>query len=115
MPQGCQRLAPQSLASPLTPKRARPMRTPLRGSQEGATLEAVDSFRKANKQDSGHCSECLNRAYTLASSIGDYKDAADIARDWMPVEQTDAETPALHYPYDAALQEEGIESKKDKC
>ncbi len=48
--------------------------------QRGAKLEAVDSFRKANKQDGGHCSECLNQAYTLANSIGDYKDAADIAR-----------------------------------
>jgi len=28
--------------------------------------DALDGYRKANKQDGGHCTECLSRAYSLA-------------------------------------------------
>ncbi len=42
---------------------------------------ALDDYRKANKQDGGHCSECLDRAYKLALEIGDYKAAEGVARD----------------------------------
>src|ERR1017187_9208612 len=38
---------------------------------------ALDDFRKANKQDGGHCWECLNRAYALAFKVGAYKDAVE--------------------------------------
>ncbi len=37
-----------------------------------------------------------------------------ILRDWLPLAQTDAEKAALHYRIGAALQQQGIEGKKDK-
>jgi tetratricopeptide (TPR) repeat protein len=76
---------------------------------------AISDFRKANKQDDGHCTECLKRAYLLARRIGAFKDAEDISREMLPQAETDQEKAAVHYRIALALQEDGIHNKKDKC
>jgi thiol-disulfide isomerase/thioredoxin len=75
--------------------------------------EAIAEFRKANSQDGGHCAECLSRAFTLAMSISDYKGAVAIARDWIPLAQTDPERATAHYRLGAVLRLEGTQEKKD--
>jgi thiol-disulfide isomerase/thioredoxin len=75
---------------------------------------ALDDFRKANKQDGGHCWKCLDRAYTLANKLGAYKDAVEIAREWLPETQTDKEKAQVDFLLAMALQEQGIREKKDK-
>jgi thiol-disulfide isomerase/thioredoxin len=100
---------------PTDPKARKTYQTALEWLKEGATAVAVDSFRKANQQDGGHCSECLSRAYSLALSIGEDKDAADVARDWMALARTDQEKAIIHYRIAVALQQQGAHQKKDKC
>ena len=80
----------------------------------GKRGEAIDSFRKAAKQD-GHCTECLRQAYSLATSIGEYKEAEEIAREWLAISATDVERAAAHYRIALALQQQGLNDKKDKC
>jgi thiol-disulfide isomerase/thioredoxin len=82
--------------------------------KKGDKAIALDEFRKANKQDGGHCAECLRQALTIANSIEAYKDAADIARESLQIAGTDAEKAALHYRIGVSLQQQGILSKKDK-
>ena len=74
---------------------------------------AIIEFRKANSQDGGRCAECLSRAFDLATSISDYKDAVAIARDWIPLAQTDTEKATAHYRLGAVLRLEGTREKKD--
>lgn len=76
---------------------------------------AVDSFRKANKQDGGHCTECLRRAYDLAIKIGAYKDAEDVARDMGALASTDDEKAVAHFRLGSALVREGVNNRKGKC
>jgi thiol-disulfide isomerase/thioredoxin len=76
---------------------------------------ALDDFRKANKQDGGHCWECLKRAYALAIKLDAYKDAVDIARDWLPQAPSDMDKGQIEFRLAMALQEQGIKEKKDKC
>jgi thiol-disulfide isomerase/thioredoxin len=76
--------------------------------------EAIDSFRKAARQD-GHCTECLRQAYTLATALGKYKEAEEIAREWLPLATTDLDRAIAHYRIAVALQQQGINDKKDKC
>jgi thiol-disulfide isomerase/thioredoxin len=76
---------------------------------------AMDDYRKANKQDGGHCKDCLRRAYLLAMRINAYKDAEGIARDMLPQADTDAEKAGAHYRLAIALQKQGIDNKKEKC
>jgi len=76
---------------------------------------ALDDFRKANKQDGGHCGECLRRAYTLAVRVGAYKDAVEIAREFLPLSQSDEEKAIGHFLLARSLQVQGINDKKEKC
>ena len=76
---------------------------------------AMSSFRKANKQDGGRCTECLRHAYRLAYEHGAYKDAADIAREWLPAAPTDDAKALVHFQLAAALQQLGIATKTDRC
>jgi len=76
--------------------------------------EAIQSFRKAAKQD-GHCTECLRRAYAVAEEIGEYKEAEEIAREWLSLAATDMDRAAAHYRIALALQQQGINDKKGKC
>ena len=75
---------------------------------------ALDDFRKANKQDGGHCWECLWRAYRLAFNIGEYGDAVEIAREWLPMAQDDGDKATVHFRLGMALLDQGIREKKDK-
>jgi thiol-disulfide isomerase/thioredoxin len=76
---------------------------------------AIDDFRKANKQDGGHCSECLKKAYLLAIHISDFKQAEDISREFLAVAQTSEDKAEAHYRMAIALQRQGLITKKDKC
>lgn len=115
----------QALAAPASdaPKPGEPTDPKARKTYESAIEwekhrdfgSAVDDFRKANKQDGGHCTECLKRAYFLARRISAFKDAEDIAREMLPQAETDQEKAGVHYRIALALQEEGIHNKKDKC
>jgi thiol-disulfide isomerase/thioredoxin len=76
---------------------------------------AIDEFRKANKQDGGHCAVCLDRAYSLAMETGAYKQAESMMSDWLPQAQSDAMRATLHFRLAKALQQEGMTEKNDKC
>jgi thiol-disulfide isomerase/thioredoxin len=81
--------------------------------KHGDYVQAMDEFRKANKQDRGHCAECLRRAYGLATKIGAYKDAEEIAREMLSQAMTGVEKASAHYLVAQALLWQGISSKKD--
>lgn len=75
---------------------------------------ALQNFLKANKQDGGHCWECLRRAYGLAVKLDAYKDAVDIARQMMPFAQNDRDKASLHFRLGTALQVQGVKEKKEQ-
>jgi len=76
--------------------------------------EALESFRKANKQDGGQCWQCLRRAYNLALKLDAYKDAVEIAREMLPLAETDNDKAQVHFRLATCLQEQGIKEKKDQ-
>jgi thiol-disulfide isomerase/thioredoxin len=82
--------------------------------KSGKRAEAIESFLKAAKQD-GHCTECLRQSYSLATSIGQYREAEEIAREWLLIAATDFDRAAAHYRIALALQQQGLNDKKEKC
>ena len=100
---------------PTDPKARKTYADAFEWQKRGMRGAAIDAFRKANKQDGGHCFECLHKAYELAMSIGQYKDAVDIAHDWLPLAKTDVDKAGIHFRAAMALQQQGINDKKDKC
>lgn len=76
---------------------------------------AVGDYRKANRQDGGHCASCLQIAYELAMEINDYKQAEEIGRDWLTISAAPVDQAITHYRIGFALQEQGLANRKDKC
>lgn len=99
---------------PTDPKARKTFATAIDWEKNRDYNEALENFRKANKQDGGHCFECLRRAYVLAVKLDAYKDAVEIARDLMPLAQSDEDKANLHFRLAEALQAEGIKEKKDQ-
>lgn len=106
--------APPNPGEPTDPKAIKTFADAVEWQKRDARLQAVGAFMKANKQDGGHCSECLLRAYQLAVQFGDFKDAGQAARDWLPIAQTDEERAGVHYRIAFVLQQEGMTNKKDQ-
>ena len=100
---------------PTDPKARKTYATALEWEKHKDYNEALDTFRKANKQDGGHCFDCLRRAYGLAVKLDAYKDAVDIARDLLPLAESNAGKANLYFGLGEALQAEGIKEKKDQC
>ena len=100
---------------PKDPKALKTYNSALEFQKQRSISAAIDEFRKANKQDGGQCAACLERAYTLAASIRDFKSAEAIARDWLVLSASDAEKALAHYRIGVALQQQGIDGKKRKC
>jgi thiol-disulfide isomerase/thioredoxin len=82
--------------------------------RHGDYSSAMDTFRKANKQDGGHCAECLRRAYRLANSLGDFKNAEEMAREMLLQASSDEQKADAHFLVARSLQDEGLSSKKEK-
>lgn len=82
--------------------------------QHGRERTAIDTYRKANKEDGGHCFDCLRSAYTLAMGIGDFRTARAAVEEGMAGAQNDAERAMTHFWLGMAWQREGVQGKKDK-
>jgi len=113
-PAGDQTGAPKP-GEPTDPKARKTFIDAANWARQGNKGAAVDEYRKANKQDGGHCSECLSRAFQLALDIDDFKNAENTARDWLAMAQTDADRAAIHFRLAMAMQREGEAEKKDRC
>ncbi len=105
---------PPKPGMPADPKALKTYQNGIDWLKSGKRGEAIDSFRKAARQD-GHCTECLRQAFSLATSIGQYKEAEDIAREWLLISATDLDRAAAHYRIAIALQQQGLNDKKNKC
>jgi thiol-disulfide isomerase/thioredoxin len=104
-----------TLAGPADAKARKTFATALDWQRQGAKALALDSFLKANKQDGGHCTLCLDHAYKLATELSDFTKAESVLRDWIPLAGTDRERATLHFDLGAALEQQGIAEKKDQC
>ncbi|UWZ86471.1 redoxin domain-containing protein [Occallatibacter riparius] len=106
---------PPKPGEPTDPKALKTWNSALDWERHRAYGSAISDFRKANKQDGGHCSECLRRAYRLALTTGDYKGAEEIAREMLPSAVTNEDKANVHYLIGLSLQEQGVNKKRDSC
>ena len=82
--------------------------------RHGQTLFALDSFKKADKQDGGHCQTCQQQIVRLGMQTGDWKAAERAAADLI-AEATDKREQAIaHYNFGMVLMNEGFARRKDE-
>ncbi|MGA9984958.1 MAG: redoxin domain-containing protein, partial [Acidobacteriaceae bacterium] len=76
---------------------------------------AVDSFRKANKQDGGHCAACASKIIEYGIKSGDFK-AADAAAQQLIADAKDPLHAAeAHLERGTVQYREGVEKNKADC
>lgn len=105
---------PHKPGEPTDPKALKTFLGAVDWEKHGNLEAALDEYRNANKQDGGHCQECLSRAYALAMKIGEYKDAEKVARDELALPQSDRDRAGNHFELGVALQREASSGKKDQ-
>ena len=106
-------LAAAQTAGPTDAKAQKTYADALQALRQRQYLEALDKFKKANKQDGGHCSECLKHVLSLASQLGDFKAADSAAKDLIANASGPAEIGRAHYQRGMLLLQEGTSKKKD--
>jgi len=78
------------------------------------TEAALDSFRKADKQDNGRCLACQKRMIKLGIDLHDWR-AAETGAEEMVAQAQDAKNVALsHFQLGAVLLNEGTDKHKDE-
>lgn len=76
---------------------------------------ALDEFKKADKQDGGHCLACQRQMLKYGLQFGDWK-AAELAAEEMVAEAKGEKESALaHYQSAFVFMDEGLQRKKEEC
>ena len=82
--------------------------------KQGKSDWALDSFKKADKQDGGHCLACEKQMIKHGQKPGDWKTAELGAEEMLGSAKGDRETALAHYELAAVLMEEGKQKRKDE-
>lgn len=77
------------------------------------TAAALDSFKKADKQDAGRCLACQKKIIKFAIELGDWKPAEVAAGEMVAEAQDEKSTALAHYELGTVLFKEGLAKHKD--
>jgi len=81
---------------------------------EHQTGWALDAFKKADKQDGGHCVDCQKKIIQYAIELQDWKSAEGAASELVAEAKGDQNIAIAHYELAVILVNEGITRKKDE-
>ena len=105
----------QDDSGPTNPKAQKTFEEATGWAHQGRYGSALDSFKKANKQDGGHCEACARRIVEYALKVGDYK-AADAAAQQLIADAKDPKQIAGAHLDRATVQyREAIDKNKLDC
>ena len=74
---------------------------------------ALDSFKKADKQDGGHCRACQERMIKYGTELGEWK-TAEAAAEEMVAQAEGADVALAHYRLGLVLMNEALNKHKDE-
>jgi peroxiredoxin len=77
-------------------------------------LEALESFKKADKQDGGHCLACQKQMIKYGVDLGEWKTAELGAEEWISSVHGDRDKALAHYQLAVVLMNEGLQRHKDE-
>ena len=86
----------------------------LQTEHERRTEWALDDFKKADKQDGGHCLACQKKMIKYGMEFGDWKTAELGAEELVAGAQGEKPTALAHYQYAVVLMEEGLHRHKEE-
>ncbi|HYM77241.1 MAG TPA: TlpA disulfide reductase family protein [Candidatus Dormibacteraeota bacterium] len=74
---------------------------------------ALDSFKKADKQDGGQCKACQQQIIKYGTQLHEWKAAESAAEELLAAAKEKKDVAIAHYQFGLMLLEEGIERRKD--
>ncbi len=78
------------------------------------TESALDSFKKADKQDGGRCLACQKKMIKYAVELQDWKTGETAAGEWVAEAQAGKEVALAHFEFGVILTDEGFAKHKDE-
>ena len=105
--------APSS--GPADPKAKKTYEDAIKLMQEHKWVFALDGFRKADKQDGGHCVLCEYQAWNAAAEIGDFKAARVQAEAMLAHVSSPGDKATAQFLLGRACLAEGIRNKRDEA
>jgi len=107
-------LAQNDTEGPTNEKAQKTYKQGLEHLRERMTASALDSFKKADKQDDGHCLPCQKKMIKYGIELGEWK-TAEIAGEELVSEARGNNNIALaHYQLGIVLRDQGLEKHKDE-
>ncbi len=79
------------------------------------TAMALESFKKADKQDDGHCRACQKKMIKYGTELGEWKAAETGGEELVSEAQGNRNQALAHYQLGLVLNREGLERRKDEC
>jgi thiol-disulfide isomerase/thioredoxin len=74
----------------------------------------LDAFKRADKQDGGHCLACQKQMVKYGVEFGDWKIAELAAGEMVAEAQSEHDTAVAHYEFAFVLAHEGLQKHKDE-
>jgi peroxiredoxin len=81
---------------------------------EDKMIWAVDGFKKADKQDGGHCFACQKEMIKYGAALGDWKTAEFAAGEMVAEAHGNQDIAVAQYQLAVVLNAEGLQKKKDE-
>ncbi|WP_446743044.1 redoxin domain-containing protein [Silvibacterium acidisoli] len=101
-------------AGPTDPKAQKTFADARNWLKERNERSALDSYRKADKQDGGHCAACRDEVIRLGLRVGDFKAADEAAEEAIAQAPAGVDTARAHEARGFILFREGQAKKKDE-
>ncbi len=107
-------LAQNDTEGPTNEKAQKTYKQGLEHLRERMTASALDSFKKADKQDDGHCLPCQKKMIKYGIELGEWKTAEIAGEELVSEAQGNNNIALAHYQLGIVLRDQGLEKHKDE-
>ena len=107
-------MAQENSGGPTDPKARKTYEKALKYVHERNSLSAFDEFKKADKQDAGHCLDCQIKMIGYSIQFAEWKTAELAAAEMLAEAKSNREIALAHYQFAFVLVEEGLQKRKEE-
>ncbi|HXN23055.1 MAG TPA: TlpA disulfide reductase family protein [Candidatus Dormibacteraeota bacterium] len=107
-------LAQEKTDGPTNEKAQKTYKEALASLHEHRIESALEGFKKADKQDGGHCLACQKQMIKYGVELGEWKIAELAAEEMVAGAQGERDTAVAHYQFAVVLMDKGLQKHKDE-
>jgi len=104
----------EQVVGPTNEKAQKTFREALELEKKHSPVWALEAFKKADKQEGGHCTICQEKMVQYGMALREWKTAETAAGELLAEAQGDKEVARAHYHFGEVMLNEGIDKRKDE-